>query len=540
MTTIDASMRALEIQGTTVPKLGFGTWEILGRDCEEAVSDALEIGYRHIDTAQAYDNEAEVGRALAAGDVPRNELFLTTKLWRDEFAPDRVRPSAEGSLERLQVDCVDLLLLHWPNDAVPLEETLGALASLREEGLVMHYGVSNFPAGMLREALEVAPIFADQVEFHPYLGQDALVELAAEKDFMVTAYSPLARGKVPQDEIVPRDRRGARQDRRPGRAAVAARQAERRHHPEGLEPRAARRELRGLRLRAHRRRARGDRRAAQGRARDRPALGARLGRLKLACSHSGAVAEWLRSGLQSRLHRFDSGRRLSSTTRTVRLLRAQGVPAVSRVSLTGSEGSSAPRGAARRRRGSSCMKATACAKRLRGPHRARGTARTAEWLAWVEDCPDGPLRSRCSGERIARRARNDPPRQAIPRRRTAHSATSGPGPALPGPRASVGPRAKPEDIGHSSAPGASWASGSGACRLPPCTPRWPVSAICQRSTMRQPTREGYRPNRGAFLLIVVLLTAVSRSVSSHPGGRCRRFDRPWRHVEAGWKQQGAS
>ena len=134
MTTIDASLRALEIQGSTVPKLGFGTWEILGRDCEEAVADALEIGYRHIDTAQAYENEAEVGKGLAAGGVPRNELFLTTKLWRDQFAADRVRPSAEGSLERLQVEYVDLLLLHWPNDDVPLEETLGALAELREDG----------------------------------------------------------------------------------------------------------------------------------------------------------------------------------------------------------------------------------------------------------------------------------------------------------------------------------------------------------------------------------------------------------------------
>ncbi len=202
MTTIDASLRALEIQGSTVPKLGFGTWEILGRDCEEAVSDALEIGYRHLDTAQAYENEAEVGRALAASDIPRRELFLTTKLWRDEFAPDRMRPSTEGSLERLQVNCVDLLLLHWPNDEVPLEETLGALAQLREEGLIQHFGVSNFPARMLREALAVAPIFADQVEFHPFLGQDELVELAAEKDFMVTAYSPLARGKVPGDETL--------------------------------------------------------------------------------------------------------------------------------------------------------------------------------------------------------------------------------------------------------------------------------------------------------------------------------------------------
>jgi 2,5-diketo-D-gluconate reductase B len=199
MTTIDASLRALEIQGSTVPKLGFGTWEILGRDCEEAVADALEIGYRHIDTAQAYDNEAEVGKALAASGIPRKELFLTTKLWRDDFAPDRVRASAEGSLERLQVTCVDLLLLHWPNEEVPLEQTLGALVQLREDGLIEHFGVSNFPAGMLREALALAPIFADQVELHPFLAQDELLALAVEEDFMVTAYSPLARGQVPGD-----------------------------------------------------------------------------------------------------------------------------------------------------------------------------------------------------------------------------------------------------------------------------------------------------------------------------------------------------
>jgi 2,5-diketo-D-gluconate reductase B len=200
MTTIDASLRALEIQGSTVPKLGFGTWEILGRDCEEAVADALQIGYRHIDTAQAYDNEAEVGKALAASGVPRRELWLTTKLWREEYR--RVRDSAQESLERLQVGCIDLLLLHWPNDEVPLEETLGALAQIRDEGLIKHFGVSNFPAYMLREALKVAPIFADQVEFHPFLGQDELTELALEKDFMVTAYSPLARGKVPGDETL--------------------------------------------------------------------------------------------------------------------------------------------------------------------------------------------------------------------------------------------------------------------------------------------------------------------------------------------------
>jgi 2,5-diketo-D-gluconate reductase B len=199
MTTIDASMRALEIQGTTIPKLGFGTWQIEGPECQQAVEDALAIGYRHIDTARAYGNEREVGRGLAAGGVPRQEFFLTTKIWREEYAPDDLRRAAEDSLRNLQVDCIDLLLLHWPNPDFALEETLGALVALRDDGLILHLGVSNFPVGMLREALEIAPVFADQVEFHPFLSQDALVDLAAEQDFMVTAYSPLARGRVPRD-----------------------------------------------------------------------------------------------------------------------------------------------------------------------------------------------------------------------------------------------------------------------------------------------------------------------------------------------------
>ena len=199
MNTIDASMRSLEIQGTTVPKLGFGTWQIEGPECQEAVEDALAIGYRHIDTARAYGNEEHVGRGIAAAGVPRNEFFLTTKIWREEYAPDDLRRAAEDSLAKLQVEGLDLLLLHWPNDDFPFAETLGALVGLRDDGLIKHLGVSNFPAAMLREALEIAPVFTDQVEFHPFLGQDAIVELAAEKDFMVTAYSPLARGKVPED-----------------------------------------------------------------------------------------------------------------------------------------------------------------------------------------------------------------------------------------------------------------------------------------------------------------------------------------------------
>jgi 2,5-diketo-D-gluconate reductase B len=192
MNTIDASLRALEIQGTTVPKLGFGTWQIEGRECQEAVEDAFSIGYRHIDTARAYGNEREVGHGIAAAGVPRNEFFLTTKIPRKEYAPDDLRRAAEDSLRNLQVDCLDLLLLHWPNPDFPLEETLGALIGLRNEGRINHLGVSNFPAAMLHEALSVAP----------FLGQDELVDLAAEKDFMVTAYSPLARGKVPKDETL--------------------------------------------------------------------------------------------------------------------------------------------------------------------------------------------------------------------------------------------------------------------------------------------------------------------------------------------------
>src|SRR3954470_1894915 len=186
MSTIDAAMQGLEIQRTTLRKRGFGAWQIEGPECQEAVEDALAIGYRHVDTARAYDNEREVGRGLAAAGVPRRELFLTTKIWREEYAPSDLRRAAEDSLEKLQVNCVDLLLLHWPNSDFALDETLGALVGLRDEGLIKHLGVSNFPAGLLEEALKIAPIFADQVEFHPFLSQDALLERAVEKDFMVT------------------------------------------------------------------------------------------------------------------------------------------------------------------------------------------------------------------------------------------------------------------------------------------------------------------------------------------------------------------
>ncbi len=161
--------------------------------------DALDIGYRHIDTARAYGNEREVGAALAASRVDRSEIILTTKIWMDDFEPARLRAATEDSLRNLGTEYVDLLLLHWPNPAVALERTLSELVALRDEGLIAQLGVSNFPAGLLRQAIATAPIFCDQVEFHPFLAQDELLAIAAEEDLMITAYAPLARGEVHSD-----------------------------------------------------------------------------------------------------------------------------------------------------------------------------------------------------------------------------------------------------------------------------------------------------------------------------------------------------
>ncbi len=192
----------LTVQGVEIPKLGFGTWQLTGRACEVAVRDALELGYRHIDTARMYGNEAEVGQGLHDSGLNRDEVFVTTKLWRDELDAAGVRGGLEHSLRDLRTEYVDLLLIHWPNPQVPLADTLDAMREAREAGRVRHLGVANFPTAMLREALELAPIVCDQVEYHPYLGQPAVLELARERDLMVTAYSPLAQGAVLRDPVI--------------------------------------------------------------------------------------------------------------------------------------------------------------------------------------------------------------------------------------------------------------------------------------------------------------------------------------------------
>jgi 2,5-diketo-D-gluconate reductase B len=198
----DPAATTLTVQGTVVPNLGFGTWQLEGDDCERGVREALELGYRHLDTATAYGNEDRVGAGLRASGVPRDEVFLTTKVWRDSFAHDAVIASAEASLRRLGTDHLDLLLLHWPVPEVPLAETLGALTELREQGKIRQLGLSNFPSALVDEALAHAPVFCNQVEFHAYLGQPALLRQSREHDLLLTAYSPFAHGGLLDDPVL--------------------------------------------------------------------------------------------------------------------------------------------------------------------------------------------------------------------------------------------------------------------------------------------------------------------------------------------------
>jgi 2,5-diketo-D-gluconate reductase B len=187
------------IRGKKVPSLGLGTYRLTGDACERAVERALAMGYRHMDTAQMYGNEAEVGRGIEDSGVERGEIFLTTKIWPSDFAHDRVISKTRESLKKLRTDYVDLLLMHWPGDGVPLGETLGAMRELQEEGSVLHIGVSNFSPSLVEDATEHAEIFCNQVQYHPYRNQDALLDQSQKMDYLLTAYTPLSRGGVQDD-----------------------------------------------------------------------------------------------------------------------------------------------------------------------------------------------------------------------------------------------------------------------------------------------------------------------------------------------------
>src|ERR1700694_5026739 len=199
-------MPFVEANGARIPAIGLGTRELRGRTCARIVEQALKLGYRHIDTAQIYENEREVGEGIRASGVRRDELFVTTKVWTTHFAPNDLERSTKDSLAKLRLTEVDLLLLHWPNPQVPLQETLGALARVKQLGMVRHIGVSNFTVALIDEAVAACPepLVCDQVEYHPYLDQTKLREACARHGMAVVAYSPVARGRIKGDATLAR------------------------------------------------------------------------------------------------------------------------------------------------------------------------------------------------------------------------------------------------------------------------------------------------------------------------------------------------
>jgi diketogulonate reductase-like aldo/keto reductase len=199
-------MQFIEANGAKLPAIGLGTWELRGRTCARIVEQALRLSYRHIDTAQIYENEREVGEGLRASRVKRDEVFVTTKVWPTHFAPNDLERSTKESLSRLRLSEVDLLLLHWPNPQVPLQETMGALAHAKKLGMTRHIGVSNFPVALIEEAVAACPepLACDQVEYHPYLEQAKVREACARRGMALVAYSPIAKGRIRNDQTLAR------------------------------------------------------------------------------------------------------------------------------------------------------------------------------------------------------------------------------------------------------------------------------------------------------------------------------------------------
>ena len=197
-------MLAVQANGATIPILGLGTWDLRAKACTRIVEQALRLGYRHLDTAQAYENEREVGEGVRASGLPRDQVFITTKVWWTSFSAGALEKSVAESLARLKLPFVDLLLLHWPNASVPLEETLGALCNVKREGLTRHIGVSNFTVALIEEAVGFAsePIVNNQIELHPYIDQSKVIAACRRRGISVTAYSPIARGAVKGDAVL--------------------------------------------------------------------------------------------------------------------------------------------------------------------------------------------------------------------------------------------------------------------------------------------------------------------------------------------------
>lgn len=188
----------------SMPMIGFGTWPMKGDECQKAVASALEIGYRHIDTAAGYGNHEAVAAAIRDSGVAREDLFLTTKIGHRDLHYDAILAGCDRALQELQTDYIDLYLIHWPNPEIPLTESLPAFRTLLDTGRIRNFGVSNFTTVRLQEALSlfILPISANQVEYHPYLNDRVLHKFCTMNDIVLTAYSPLALGKVREDALL--------------------------------------------------------------------------------------------------------------------------------------------------------------------------------------------------------------------------------------------------------------------------------------------------------------------------------------------------
>jgi diketogulonate reductase-like aldo/keto reductase len=187
-----------------IPAIGCGTWQLGDALCTEIVAEALRLGFRHVDTAQGYRNEAAVGEGIRASGVPRNAVFVTTKVMPDRMSDGPLQRSVEESLERLRLDRIDLVLLHWPNPAIPLGESMRALAEVKRRGLARHIGVSNFTVANVDEAVRLSPepLVTNQVEYHPYLDQAKVLSASRRHGLATTAYCPIARGRVADDPVL--------------------------------------------------------------------------------------------------------------------------------------------------------------------------------------------------------------------------------------------------------------------------------------------------------------------------------------------------
>ncbi len=196
----------VEAHGARIPQIGLGTMLLTGDAGVQAIKTALDIGYRHLDTAAHYGNEKENGEALRASGVKREDVFITTKVRQDEAMPEDFARIVDQSLANLKLPYVDLLLIHWPSKVVPLHLTIGALCKAKRDGKTRHVGVSNFTTALLDEAWKVTsePLVCNQIEVHPFINQDKVIEACKARGTAVVAYVPIARGKVPGAEVIER------------------------------------------------------------------------------------------------------------------------------------------------------------------------------------------------------------------------------------------------------------------------------------------------------------------------------------------------